>query len=208
MRLIAVLFAVLMLASGCDGKPSPNPKRAVALGDSLMAGYGLQPGESYPDQLQEALRKKGWNVAIDNAGVSGNTTSDGFARLDQAIAGDVKPDLVIVALGANDMLRSVPPAQARENLRKILQYLKDRKISTVLYGMKASGFASMIYRAAYSDIYSDLADEFDVAFYPFFLKGVALNPQFNLGDNIHPNKQGVAVMVENTEALVADALAD
>ena len=211
MRLFsAILFSLLLTVTACDRhhpRQGGPPQRIVALGDSLTAGYGLQPVEAYPAQLQEALQQDGYNISIDNAGVSGNTAADGLARLEQAIDGKDKPSLVIVALGANDMLRRNPPALMKDALRRILQSLKGKKIPAVLYGMKSS-FIIPFSGSTYVDAYKDLAKEFDVPLYPFFLEGVVLDEKLNLGDGLHPNAAGVAVMVEKTKSFVEDALDD
>lgn len=199
------LFAFLMIVAS-PVIAEAKPLRVVALGDSLTSGYGLQKGEDYPSQLQAALRTEGLDVNVENAGVAGDTTEAGLARLEGAIKGD-KPDLVIVALGGNDMLRSIDPKITEQNLRSILQSLKDKDIPAVMYGMRAPAFQTPpAYRKAFNPIFEDLADEFDIELYPFFLDGVILNPGLNLGDGIHPNAQGIAVMVEKTKDLIEDEL--
>lgn len=181
-------------------------KRIVALGDSLTAGYGLQNGEDFASALGHALVTEGLDVKIDNAGVSGDTTAGGRARLDWAIQGEPKPDLVIVALGANDMLRGVDPATARENLKDILETLKDKDIPVFLIGMKTPINMGVKYKKRFDAIYADLAREYDTAYYPFFLEGVAMKQELNLPDGIHPNTKGIAVIVKNIAPLVKGAL--
>lgn len=199
------LFAFVMIIA-LPAMAEAKPLRVVALGDSLTSGYGLQKGEDYPSQLQTALRAEGLDVHIENAGVSGDTTEAGLARLEGAITGD-KPDLVIVALGGNDMLRSIDPNITKQNLHSILQSLQDKDIKAVLYGMRAPAFQTPpAYRKVFNAIFEDLADEFDVELYPFFLEGVIMNPRLNQGDGIHPNSQGIAVMVEKTKDLIEDEL--
>lgn len=202
MRFLILTICLMAL----PGVSQAKPLRVVALGDSLTSGYQLPKGDDYPSQLQTALRADGLDVVVENAGVSGDTTEAGLARLEGAIKGD-KPDLVIVALGGNDMLRSVDPKITAQNLRSILQSLKDKKIPAVLFGMRAPAFqVPAAYRTAFNKIYPDLADEFDVELYPFFLDGVILNPQLNLGDGIHPNSQGIAIMVKKTQQLIANEI--
>jgi acyl-CoA thioesterase I len=202
LRTTALLFCMLFLPGASHAATS----RIVALGDSLVAGYGLQPQDSYPAQLQAALRKAGHDVKVDNAGVSGDTTAGGVSRLEWSISGTPKPALVIVSLGANDMLRGLDPAPARANLRKILSELKRREIPAVLFGMRAATNLPAAYRKSFDAIYPDLAEEFDVPLYPFFLDGVALNPKLNLEDGVHPRREGVAIMVERTLPLIEKAL--
>lgn len=204
MKKIFVTAALLF----CSLPAFAAPLRIVALGDSLTAGYGLQATESYPAQLQAALQKEKLDVVVQNAGISGDTTAGGVARLAKAIAGEPKPALVIVALGANDMLRGVKPQTTEQNLRTILQTLKTQNIPAMLFGMRVPYQVTMGYGLNYGDLYEDLADEFDVPFYPFFLEGVAHNPRLNLGDGVHPNAQGIAVMVKNTTPLIVDLLED
>jgi acyl-CoA thioesterase-1 len=203
MRLF-LCFALLT----CFAAPAmAEPMRIVALGDSLTAGSGLPKGEDFATKLEAALIAQGLNVKIENAGVGGNTTADGRARLEEAIKGEPKPRLVIVALGANDMLRRLPPAEAKENLRAILQLLKDRNIPAFLIGMQ-NPMGGPLMKGPYAKVFEDLEDEFDVPLYPFFLEGVALDSALNQGDGFHPNEKGVAVMVENIAPEVADVLGD
>ena len=182
--------------------------RIVALGDSLTAGYGLPPGEDFATRLEQALTAEGLNVRVQNAGISGDTTAGGLARLDQAIGGEPKPRLVIVALGANDLLRQVPPADASRNLTKILQTLKDREIPAYLIGMRNPMVIGPFGGGPYARMYDQLAEEFDVPLFPFFLKGVAMDKTLNQPDGLHPNEKGVAIMVRNIAPEIADILKD
>lgn len=202
MRVIIFLFTLLFVTMA----HAQTPMRVVALGDSLTAGYGLPVGQDFATKLQEALIKEGLNVTVQNAGISGNTMQDGRMRLAQAIAGEPKPRLVVVALGANDMLRRIDPATTRENLRLILQQLKDNNIPAFLIGMRNPHAFGPFMTGPYASLYKDLADEFDVPLYAFFLKGVALDKNLNLADGIHPNEKGIAIMVENIAPEIADAL--
>ena len=175
-----------------------TPLRVVALGDSLTAGYGLKPNEDYASQLQTALKAAGYDVTVENRGISGDTAAGGAARLDTALKGEAKPALVLIELGANDMLRGQDPVQTAASLRGILQKLQDRKIPAYLMGMKAAFQMGPAYRKKFDSIYPDLADEFDVPLYPFFLEGVILNPNMTLSDGLHPTRGGVALVVEKT----------
>ncbi len=165
----------------------------LALGDSLTAGYGLDPGQSLPDKLQEALRAKGLDITIINAGVSGDVAAQGAARLDWALTDDVKA--VIVELGANDALRGLEPAQAENALREILQKLRDKKLPMLLLGMRAPPNLGADYQAKFDGMYPKLAAEFGVALYPFYLDGVAAQAELNQADGIHPNVKGLSVIV-------------
>ncbi len=181
-------------------------KRVVVLGDSLTSGYGLEGGQGFPEQLQIALQEDGLDVQVDNAGVSGDTTAGGLSRLEWALEGDQTPDLVIVALGANDMLRGLPVDSTKKNLASILEQLRQKNIPTLLAGMRAPAQYSILFRGNFNKIYTNLAKEYDVSLYPFFLEGVALSPEMNQTDGMHPNQKGVAVMVENIAPLVKELL--
>lgn len=199
--ILSVLFCLFLAAPAV----AQQPMRIVALGDSLTAGTGLPKGEDFASKLEVALIAEGLNVKIENAGVSGHTTADGRARLETVIAGEPKPRLVIVALGANDMLRRVTPAQTKTNLAAILQTLEEKKIPAFLIGMQ-NPMGGPLMRGPLAKIFSELEDEFDVPLYPYFLKGVALNKTLNQGDGFHPNQKGVAVMVENIAPEIVDIL--
>jgi len=170
-----------------------DPVKILALGDSLTAGYGLPQGEGFTEQLQQALRDRGHDVFVINGGVSGDTTAGGLARLDWALAD--APDMVIVELGANDALRAIDPAASRANLDAILAELQARQIPALLAGMIAPRNLGKDYVAAFDGMYPELAARYQVPLYPFFLEGVAAEPEFNQADGIHPNAEGVAVIV-------------
>ena len=188
-------------ASGGGGK---TPLQVVAFGDSLVAGYGVGPGESFPEQLQAALRKKGYDVNVTNAGVSGDTTSGGLSRLDWSVPQSA--DLVIVELGANDALRGVSPAITEDNLDKILARLTQRGQAVILAGMLAPPNMGGDYAKAFNPIYRKLAEKYGVADYPFFLDGVAAHPNLDQADGMHPNAKGVAVIVQRMLPTVTKAL--
>jgi acyl-CoA thioesterase I len=175
------------------GQALASSTTILALGDSLTAGYGLPPGEAMPDKLQDALKAEGFDITIINAGVSGDIAAQGAARLDWALTDDVKA--VIVELGANDALRGLPPPQAEAALREILQKLKTKNLPVLLLGMKAPPNLGEDYAKAFDGMYAKLATEFSVALYPFYLEGVAAQPDLNQADGIHPNEKGVAVIV-------------
>lgn len=174
---------------------SAEPVKIVALGTSLTAGYGLEQGEGFVPKLEEALREKGLEVVIENAGVSGDTSAGGLARLDWSLNDDV--DGVIVELGSNDALRGFEPAQTRANLEAILTDLTRRGLPVLLTGMLAPPNLGEDYGEEFAAIYPDLAAKYDVLFYPFFLEGVAADAALNQPDGIHPNAAGVGVIVKN-----------
>ncbi|MFY7961032.1 MAG: arylesterase [Elsteraceae bacterium] len=169
-------------------------KRLLVLGDSLTAGYGLPSAQAFPVKLEAALRAKGVAVTVINAGVSGDTTAGGLARLDWSLAD--KPTHVIVELGANDMLRGLDPGQARRNLDQIMTRLRAEKLPVLIAGMLASRTLGAAYQAEFDGIYPALAKQHGAALYPFFLDGVATDPTLNQSDGLHPNARGVDVIVE------------
>ncbi|WP_084536919.1 arylesterase [Azospirillum halopraeferens] len=187
----ALLVAALVMPSA--GAAAAETVRLLALGDSLTAGYGLPEGQGFTARLQAALRAEGYPVEVINAGVSGDTTAGGRARLGWALAD--APDAAIVALGANDMLRGIDPAVARANLDAILGELKARGIPVLLAGMLANPSLGRAYTDRFDAIHPELAEKHGVPLYPFFLEGVATDPALNQGDGIHPNAAGVDEIV-------------
>jgi len=178
-----------------------------AFGDSLTAGYGLSPADGFTSQLERALRKAGVPATIRNGGISGDTVAQARARLLWGLRGlGAKPDLVLVELGANDMLRGLPPAQAEHNLDLILATLAQRHIKVLIAGMKASPNLGADYRQAFDAIYPRLAERYHARLYPFFLDGVAGRRQLIQADGLHPNPMGVAIIVDRMQALVQRAL--
>jgi acyl-CoA thioesterase-1 len=168
--------------------------RIIAFGDSLTAGYGLPPKNAFPVRLEAALKARGHNVAVVNAGVSGDTTAGGLARLDWAIPDDA--DGVIVELGANDALRGLDPASARKNLEAIITRIKAKGADILLTGMRAPRNYGPEFTRAFDPIFPGLAKKHDLLFYPFFLEGIVLKSALNLDDGIHPNAKGVDVIVQ------------
>ncbi|WP_025899963.1 arylesterase [Sneathiella glossodoripedis] len=172
-----------------------DTKRILAFGDSLTAGYGLSQQDAFPVQLQAALNKKGFDVTIENAGVSGDTSTGGLQRLDWALSGN--PHAVILELGANDALRGIEPSVTRKNMEAIITKIQAKNIPVFLTGMKAPPNMGNKYQEEFDSIFPDLANKYDIALYPFFLEGVAAVEDLNQEDAIHPNKDGVAVIVQN-----------
>jgi acyl-CoA thioesterase-1 len=181
--------------------------RIVALGDSLFAGYGLRPEQSYPARLEEALRARGINARITNAGVSGNTTGDGLQRLAFTLDNQPGPPrLVIMSLGGNDMLRGLPPAEARSNLDAILADLDKRHIPVVVMGMLAAPNLGQQYARDFNAIYPEVANRHHAVLVPFFLAPVVSKPDLVQADHIHPTAAGVDVIVKATIDTVTKAL--
>ncbi len=174
-------------------------KQKIALfGDSLMAGYGLDEEFHLSTILENNLKIKGFDVDVINASVSGDTTSGGLNRLDWLLVNN-DIDILILCLGANDMLRGIKPNIIRQNLYKILEILKKRNITVLLSGMISQETFGKLYKEEFDKIYPDLAKKFKVTFLPFLLDGVALNTELNLKDGKHPNPQGVKVISKNLE---------
>ncbi|MDX0460112.1 arylesterase [Sinorhizobium medicae] len=171
-----------------------EPVSLVGFGDSLMAGYQLPPEDAFPTRLEKALKGKGIDVTIANAGVSGDTTSDGLARIDWSVPEGT--DGVILELGANDALRGIPPEETRKNLESMIVRLKKRGIAVLLAGMMAPPNMGPDYGERFNAIYPELAKEHDTVFYPFFLDGVVTEAGLKLEDGMHPNGEGIAVMVD------------
>ena len=184
-------FIVLILAVLPYGASAASTT-IVVLGDSLVAGYGLAPGEAFPEKLSIALKDK--DIEIINAGVSGDTTAGGLARVDWSVPQGV--DGVILELGANDALRGMPPIKSAENLDKIIEKFKARGITVLLVGMKAPPNMGAEYVAAFDGMYPVLAKKHDLLLHPFFLDGVAAQAELNQADGIHPTARGIDVMVE------------
>lgn len=199
--LVCALLAWLAL---CVGAPAAQPPVIVAFGDSLTAGYGVADDEAFPTQLERALADRGIAVRMVNAGVSGDTTAGGRARLDWMLAD--QPDMVIVELGANDGLRGIDPATTRDNLDAILTRLGAEGVPVLLAGMLAPPNLGDEYGDAFNALFGELAEKHGVVFYPFFLDGVAAEPALNQPDGIHPTAEGVAVIVERILPHVIEAL--
>lgn len=191
LRLLTII-AALGLPTGSASES--GAVRILALGDSLTAGFGLRPEEGFTAQLQAALQARDLKAVVLNAGVSGDTTAGGLARLEWAL-GD-QPDMVILALGANDSLRGLNPDVTKANLEQILQRLQAKRLPVLLAGIYAPPNLGKAYTAQFNAIYPQLAERYRVLFYPFFLDGVAAKPELNQADGIHPNAEGVAIIVE------------
>jgi acyl-CoA thioesterase-1 len=178
-----------------DSRSDNKPVRMVVLGDSLSAGLGLSAADAFPEKLQKALKDKGINVQMTNAGVSGDTASGGRDRLDWSVPEGTQA--VIVELGANDALRGTDPAVTRAALSDILTRLKARNIAVMLCGMLSPPNYGRDFADRFNAIYPDLAKSFGVPLYPFFLDGVAADAKLNQADGIHPTPQGVDIIVKN-----------
>lgn len=206
-RLSLVAAALFLAVSFAESRADSSETVIVALGDSLTAGYGLPQEKSFPAQLEAALKERGHNVRVVNAGVSGDTASAGLQRLDWAVPDDA--DAVIVELGANDALQGLPPEGTKAALAEIIERIQRKNVPVLLAGMEAPRNLGKEYVESFGAIYPDLAAQYGVILYPFFLEGAALNDDLMLQDGLHPNGEGVAVIVNaimpKVEALLAQA---
>jgi acyl-CoA thioesterase-1 len=184
----ALAFAVLMINAA-----AAQTVTLLALGDSLIAGYGLQPSDAFPVKLEAALKARGHDVKVMNAGVAGDTALDGASRLDWALSEEV--DAVIVEFGANDALRGLPVPQAEQALDQLLGQLAQRGLPVLLAGMRAPPNLGPDYQAAFDGMYPRLAEKHATLLYPFFLDGVAAEVKLNQADGMHPNPAGVDLIV-------------
>ena len=205
--LLLLLAAVTVFANPGPAFANPSPSTQVTvlvLGDSLTAGYGLEESESFPAQLERRLKTAGYDVNVINAGVSGDTTAGGLARIEWTLAD--RPEIVIVELGGNDALRGLDTEQIYTNLDKILTRLEAAECRVILAGMLAPRNLGQEYYTKFDRIYPALAEQHDVLFYPFFLEGVATDPELNQSDGVHPNAAGVRRIVAGVTPLVTTAL--
>lgn len=196
-RALTLLLAALgvgMLQGALANDKTPS-LLLVAFGDSLIHGYGLAPGDTLPERLEEALLAEGWSVEVLNAGNSGDTTASGLARLDWTLG--ERPDALLLALGANDGLRGLSPTETEANLRAIIEALQEKDVPILLAGMMAPRNLGPDYAAEFDPLYLRLAHDYDLVLTPFLLDGVALVPELNQDDGIHPNAEGVHLLVEN-----------
>ena len=189
------LLISLILISCSENNKLENVNKILLFGDSLMSGYGLKKNQALSIILENDLKETGYNIRVINGSVSGNTSKDGLDRIEEYVSNsDI--DLIVLGLGANDMLRRINPDQTENNLRKIIEIIKTKNIKIILAGMKASPTNGLVYKKKFDDIFPKLAEEYDLNLIPFLLKKVALNPKFNQSDGIHPNYEGAKVISE------------
>lgn len=198
------LFLVSILLNNC-GKNNDKIKveKILLFGDSLMSGYGLKPNQNLSQILEQDLKLSGYTIKVINKSVAGDTTLDGLNRIDIALK-ENNYDLVIIGLGANDMLRNIKPQNTKRNLEKIIKKLKQREISILLTGMVSSPSRGLKYKKEFDNIFKDLSDQYDLYYYPFLLKDVALKPKYNQSDGIHPNFKGLSIISKNLKKSIID----
>jgi acyl-CoA thioesterase I len=204
MKIAGILVTAALAVAFAGTQAAGRVPVILDFGDSLTAGYGLPAGQAFPARLEAWLHQQGIEARVVNAGVSGDTTAGGLARLDWALAD--KPDLVILALGANDALRGIEPSTVRENLDKMIAKIEVSGAKLLLLGMLAPPNWGEEYRHAFDQIFPELARIHHLPLYPFFLEGVAMKPELNQPDGLHPNERGVAVLVDRIAPVVARLL--
>lgn len=205
-RLALILSVLLSVGWGAVIANDIVPARLLVLGDSLTAGYGVATEDAFPAQLEKHLRENGHAVKVINAGVSGDTSAGGLARLDWALAD--KPGFVLLELGANDGLRGLSPAAMKQNLAAIIEKLQARNIRVLLAGMRAPPNLGPDYEKEFNAVFPALAKKYNVMLYPFFLEGVAAVRSLNQRDGIHPNPEGVRVIVDRIAPYVVRLLTE
>lgn len=196
----ALAALILLMAAPAPAADMARPVTILALGDSLFAGYGLPPGQSVPDLLERRLAREGYSVRMVNAGISGDTTSGGLARLPWLLK--EAPDLAILELGANDGLMGMSPELMEKNLDAMLAALQDQGVLVLLAGMRGLANYGPDYAARFDAVFPRLAKKYGAAFLPFLLEGVALKPELNQADGIHPNPDGAARVADNLYPLL------
>ena len=189
------LLISLILISCSENNKLENVNKILLFGDSLMSGYGLKENQALSIILENDLKETGYNIRVINGSFSGDTSEDGLYRIEEYTS-DSDIDLIVLGLGANDMLRRINPDQIESNLRKIIEIIKTKNIKIILAGMKASPTNGLAYKKKFDNIFPKLAEEYDLTLIPFLLKKVALNPKLNQSDGIHPNIEGAKVISE------------
>ena len=201
---IVILSLTSILLISCGEKKSQTKLEKVLLfGDSLMSGYGLSEEDHLSVILEKSLKSEGYKTQVFNGSVSGNTSLDGLNRIEHELL-DENYDLVIIGLGANDMLKRINPNQTKQNLDKIINIILDNNIKVILAGMVASPTNGLSYKKKFDKIYPDLSKKFELELIPFLLKGVALNPNFNQDDGLHPNEKGVLIIAETIKKSITN----
>ena len=199
---ILSLTSILLISCG-EKKTQIKLEKVLLFGDSLMSGYGLPEEDHLSVILEKSLKSEGYETQVFNGSVSGNTSLDGLNRIEDELL-DESYDLIIIGLGANDMLRRINPNQTKQNLDKIINIILDNNIKVILAGMVASPTSGLSYKKKFDKIYPDLSKKFELELIPFLLKGVALNPKFNQDDGLHPNEKGVLIIAETIKKSITN----
>ena len=201
-----LVFVLVAAIVGCSEKKSQiKIEKVLLFGDSLMSGYGLPEDDHLSVVLEKSLKSDGNEIQIFNGSISGDTSSDGLDRIEDELS-DASYDLIIIGLGANDMLRRINPDQTKQNLEDIINIITSNNIKIILAGMIASPTNGLNYKKKFDKIYPDLSKKFELELIPFLLKGVALNPSLNQADGIHPNEKGVLIIAETIKKSITNFL--
>ena len=199
---ILSLTSILLISCG-EKKSQIKLEKVLLFGDSLMSGYGLPEEDHLSVILEKSLKSEGYEIQVFNGSVSGDTSLDGLDRIEDELL-DESYDLIIIGLGANDMLRRINPNQTKQNLDKIINIILDNNIKVILAGMVASPTNGLSYKKKFDKIYPDLSKKFELELIPFLLNGVALNPNFNQDDGLHPNEKGVLIIAETIKRSITN----
>ena len=196
---VAYLSLLSIILASCNEKDSKiKIEKILLFGDSLMSGYSLPVEQHLSVVLEKNLKSEGYKIEVINGSVSGNTSLDGLNRIEETLSKQ-SVDLIILGLGANDMLRQINPNETEKNMEKIIKIIKDKNINIILAGMVASPSNGLDYKKKFDKIFPNLAKKYDLSLIPFLLKGVALKPKFNLSDGMHPNKDGILLISKTLE---------
>ena len=188
-------FLSLIIFGCSDNNKKITVEKILLFGDSLMSGYGLPEEHHLSVVLEDNLKSEGYNIEVINGSISGNTSLDGLDRIKETLS-ELDVDLIILGLGANDMLRKINPKQTEQNLEKIIKIIQDKNINIILAGMVASPSNGLGYKKKFDKAFPNLAKKYDIQLIPFLLDGVALKPELNLSDGMHPNEKGVLIISE------------
>ena len=196
---IVVLGLLSIILVSCNEKNTEiKIEKVLLFGDSLMTGYGLPNEQHLSVVLEQNLRSQGYDIKVINGSVSGNTSLDGLNRIEETLS-ELGIDLIILGLGANDMLRKINPNETKKNLEKIIKIIQDKNIKIILAGMIASTSYGLNYKKKFDKIFPDLSKKYNLPLIPFLLDGVALNPNFNQSDGMHPNQKGTLIISETVK---------
>ena len=198
-------FLSLIIFSCSDNNKKITVEKILLFGDSLMSGYGLPEEDHLSVVLEDNLKSEGYNIKVINGSISGNTSLDGLDRIKETLS-ELDVDLIILGLGANDMLRKINPKQTEQNLEKMIKIIQDKNINIILAGMVASLSNGLGYKKKFDKAFPNLAKKYDIQLIPFLLDGVALKPELNLSDGMHPNEKGVLIISETIKKSVIKIL--
>lgn len=205
MKKLLVFIFLTLIVYGCSDNNKIVVKKILLFGDSLMSGYGLSEEHHLSIVLEENLKSEGYDIEVINGSVSGDTSLDGLDRIEEALS-EYNVDLIILGLGANDMMRRINPQQTEQNLEKIIKIIQDKKINILLAGMVASPSNGLDYKKKFDEIFPNLAKKYELPLIPFLLDEVALKPELNLSDGIHPNDKGILVISKTVKKSILNLI--